>query len=157
MSLSKGYLTPKQRLIWSLKSEGYSEASIGRKLKITRQTVHKALNTANQKIRQSLEETAKINRIEIQTLSSTQGYLTGFNPHFNTKSFITYSPRNGIQICHNYENNCKKCIREKKCRENLLEKARNKKIDFIEEINQTLPSKIAQALFSKIKGEKKNE
>ncbi len=58
MSLSQGYLTLKQKLIWSLRSQGYTKADIGRKLKITRQTVHKALNVANQKILQSLEETA---------------------------------------------------------------------------------------------------
>ncbi|MCW4031371.1 MAG: hypothetical protein NWE80_03305, partial [Candidatus Bathyarchaeota archaeon] len=99
MSLRLGYLTPKHRLIWRLKSEGFIEAGIGRKLDITRQTVHKALNVANMKILQALEETAKINKIEIQTVSQIQGYLTGYSPHFNTKAFVTYSSGNGIRIC----------------------------------------------------------
>jgi hypothetical protein len=157
MSLSRGYLTPKQTLVWRLKSKGYTEADIGRKLNISRQTVHKAVKVANQKIRQSLVETAKINKIEIRTISLTQGYLTGYNPHFNTNAFVIFSHRNGIQICHNYEENCGKCSRVDRCMENLLEKARNRKIDFVKETNQTSPSKIAHALFSTLKGKKKNE
>ena len=43
LSLSEGYLVSKQRLIWSLKSEGFTVPSIGRKLDIKRQTVNKAL------------------------------------------------------------------------------------------------------------------
>ena len=157
MSLSMGYLTSKQRLIWSLKSEGFTEAGIGRKLDITRQTVHKALNVANQKILQSLEETAKINKIEIKTVSPTQGYLTGYSPHFDTEAFVTYSPKNGVQIWYEHEGNCKKCNRAKTCRETLLEEARDRKLAFEEDINQMLPSKLAQTLFSMITGETKND
>ena len=152
-----GYLTAKQMHVWRLKSEGYTEAGIGRKLNITRQTVHKALNVANQKILQSLEETANINRIEIQTVSPSQGYLTGYSPHFNTEAFVTYSPKNGIQIWYEHEGDCKKCSRIKKCRETLLEEAKERKIDFGKDINKMLPSKLAQTLFSMIKGEIKNE
>ncbi|MCW3997340.1 MAG: hypothetical protein NWF10_02065, partial [Candidatus Bathyarchaeota archaeon] len=53
LNLTMGYLTSNQRRIWSLKSKGFTEASIGRKLDIKRQTVHKALNVANQKILQA--------------------------------------------------------------------------------------------------------
>ena len=152
-----GYLTPKQKQVWRLKSEGYTEASIGRKLKISRQIVHKAINVANRKIRQSLEETANINKIEIQTVSPTQGYLTGYSPHFNTNAFVTYSPRNGIQICYDYEGNCTKCQRKEKCREILIQKTENQNLILMEDINQMPPSKLAQALFSSREGQKKNE
>jgi hypothetical protein len=84
-----GYLTPRQRLIWSLKSDGFTEAGIGRKLGITRQTVHNALNVANMKLLEALEETAKINKIEIKTISTIHGYLIGYSPHFNTRAFVT--------------------------------------------------------------------
>ena len=157
LSLSMGYLTSKQRLIWKLKSEGFTEASIGRKLNIKRQTVHKALNVANQKILQSLEETAKINKIEIQTVSPTQGYLTGYSPHFDTNAFVTYSPKNGVQIWYKHEGDCKKCSKAQTCRETLLAEARERKLDFEGDMSQMPPSKLAEALFSKITGEKKNE
>ena len=153
MSLSMGYLTSKQKLVWRLKSEGYTEAGIGRKLDITRQTVHKALNVANQKILEALEETAKINGIEIQAVSPAQGYLTGYSPHFSTGAFVTYSPSNGIQIWYEHEGDCKKCSRAKECRDALLDEAKERKIDFGKDVDKMLPSKLAQALFSKIKGE----
>jgi hypothetical protein len=153
LSLSMGYLTSKQRLIWSLKSEGFTGSGIARKLNIKRQTVHKALNVANQKILQSLEETAKINKIEIKTVSPTQGYLTGYSPHFDTKAFVTYSPKNGIQIWYKHEGNCKKCSRAKVCKETLLEEARERKLVFEEDASQMPPYKLAEALFSMITGE----
>lgn len=121
MSLRLGYITPKQRLALSLKSERYMEAGIGRKLNIKRQTVHKALNIANMKI-QALRETAKIKMIETQTVSPNQGYLTGYSPHFDTESFVTYSSRNDIQICYPCEGNCTRCNRANKCRKTLSKK-----------------------------------
>jgi hypothetical protein len=152
-----GYLTSKQKLVWRLKSEGFTEAGIGRKLDITRQTVHKALNVANQKVLQALEETAKINRIEIQTVSPTQGYLTGYSSHFNTEAFVTYSPSHGIQIWYEHEGNCNKCRRAKECRDILLKEASERKIDFGEDVDKILPSKLAKILFSKMKGEITND
>lgn len=157
MRLRLGYLTSKQRLIWKLKNEGLTEAAIGRKLKIRRQTVHKALTVANQKIRIALEETAKINKIEIKTVSSTRGCLTGYNSHFNLEAFVTYSPENGIQICYPPQVNCKKCNRANRCRETLLNEAKDRKIELEEDISQLPPSKLAEALFSIQGGETKSE
>jgi hypothetical protein len=157
LSLTRGYLTSNQRLVWSLKSEGFTEADIGRKLDIKRQTVHKALNVANQKILQALEETAKINKIEIKTVSPTRGYLVGYSPHFETEAFVTYSPKNGIQIWYKHEGNCKKCRRAKVCRETILEEARERKLDFEGDVSETSPSKLADILFSMITGEETGE
>jgi len=157
LSLIAGYLTSNQKLVWSLKSEGLTEAAIGRKLDVKRQTVHKALNVANQKILQALEETAKINKIEIKTVSSTQGYLVGYSPHFDTEAFVTYSPENGIQIWYKHEGNCKKCKSAKKCRETILKEAKERKLVFEEDISQMPPSELAETLFSMITGEKTSE
>ncbi len=151
-----GYLTPKQSLIWSLKSDGLSEANIARKLVITRQTVHHALNTANQKIGESLEETANINKIEIEIMDPSRGFLTGYSSHFKTQAFITFSAKNGIQIWYKHEGNCEKCNRLKACREILLEEARDRKLTLQDQAGQMLPSKLAEILFSAITREKKD-
>jgi len=157
LSLTTGYLTPNQKRIWSLKSEGFTEAGIGRKLDIKRQTVHKALNVANQKILQALEETAKINKIEVQTVSPTKGYLIGYSPHFDTEAFVTYSPKNGVQIWYKHEGHCKRCKRAKECKETILEEARERKLVFEEDVTQMPPSKLADILFSMITGEDTGE
>jgi len=141
LSLRLGYLTQRQRMIGRLKSEGFTEAGIGWKLDITRQTVHKALNVANQKILQALGETAKINKIEIRTVFPSQGYLIGYSLHFSTGAFVTYSPKDGIQICYPDVGNCKKCNRANKCRETLLNEAKNRKIELEEDISQISTSK----------------
>ncbi|HEY9757800.1 MAG TPA: hypothetical protein V6C97_21715, partial [Oculatellaceae cyanobacterium] len=82
MSLSTAYLTSKQRMIWGLKSRGQQEASIAKELKVTRQTVHKAINTANQRVTDALNEAAKLNKIETQTINTARGFLAGYSPHF---------------------------------------------------------------------------
>ncbi len=94
MSLSTGYLTPKQTLIWDLSRTGLKEANIARKLKVERQTIHKALDIATEKVYISLQETAQVNKIKIKTINPTKGYLIGNSAHFKTKALITFSAEN---------------------------------------------------------------
>jgi hypothetical protein len=153
MSLSTGYLTAKQRLIWGLKSNGLQEASIARKLKVTRQTVHKALNVANSKVCESLEEAARINKIQVETVDSAKGFLAGYSSHFKTKAFVTFSAKNGVQVWYRHEGNCEKCSQLQTCRETLLAEARDRNFLLPDDTSQMLPSRLAEALFSKIAGE----
>jgi predicted transcriptional regulator len=150
------YLTSKQRLIWTLNSNGLTESGIARKLFVTRQTVHHALNAANQKIGQSLQETANINKIEIETLDIAKGFLIGYSEHFKTRAFITFSAKNGIQIWYEHEGDCEKCGRLKKCEEVLLEEIRDRKSFLQDQSSQMLPSKLAKILFSAITEGKKD-
>ena len=70
------------------------EANIARKLNITRQTVHQTIDTATSKIGEALEETAKINKIEIQTVDPIKGFLLGYSNHFKTRSLsLLFQPK----------------------------------------------------------------
>lgn len=153
MNLSTGYLTPTQRKIWDLKSTGIPEAGVARKLNVTRQTVHKSLDIANLKIAQSLEETARINKIKIQTLKPEAGFLIGYSAHFQTKALITFSVKNGLQLWYKHEGNCKNCEQLKTCRETLLTEAKDRDIPVPENAHSFIPSEFAKTLFSKITGE----
>jgi len=157
VSLSTGYLTNKQRMVWDLKNTGLQEASIARKLDVTRQTVHKALDIANLKIGEALEEVAKINKIEVKTVDPAKGYLLGYSSHFKTKAFVTFSAKNGIQVWYKHEGNCKKCSRLEACREMLLAEAKERNFLLLDDTCKVLPSHLAEALFTKITGEGKNE
>jgi len=157
MSLSTGYLTSKQRLIWGLKSKGLQEASIARELKVTRQTVHKAISTANTRIEDSLNEAAKLNNIEIQTINTSKGFLSGYSPHFKTQAFVTFSAKNGIQVWYKHEGHCQTCARLQKCREMLISEATARSFLLTQDENQISPSKLAEVLFTKILGEKEND
>jgi len=153
MALSTGYLTPRLKLIWNLRNKGLIEANIARRLNVTRQTVHKALNVANNKVSQALLETAKINKIRVRTVDPTIGILTGHSQEFKTAALITFSARNGVQIWYRHEGDCKNCDQLPACRKTLLAEAEERNIQFPEDPNLMPPSKLAETLFSKIMGE----
>lgn len=153
MSLITAYLTPKQEQIWNLKSKGLQEVSIARKLNVTRQTVHKALDVAHSKILQALEEAAKLNKIKVETVDPTKGILIGYIPEFRTKAIVTFSSVNGVQIWYKYEGDCKNCDQLQACRTMLLNELEERKIQPIRNLDTMLPSKLAEILFSKIVGE----
>lgn len=153
MTLSMGYLTSRQKRIWNLKSKGLLQASIARRLDVTRQTVHKALNIANSKVSQALQETAKLNKIKVRTVDPTNGILVGYSPEFNTTAMITFSARNGVQIWYRHEGDCENCDQLQVCRTMLLAEAEDRKIQLPENKDSMLPSELAETLFSKIIGE----
>jgi len=152
MSLSTGYLTSKQKLIWDLKKNGFLEVNIARKLKVTRQTVHKALNTANSKVYAALEEAAKIAKIRVENIDPSKGILVGYSPDLKTKALVTFSARNGIQVWYRHEGDCKNCDKLQACRGTLLAEAKDRSIQLPENADSMLPSKLAETLFSRIMG-----
>ena len=151
MSLSIGYLTPKQLQIWEYKRTGLQEASIARELQVSRQTIHKAIGIAHLKITESLEETAHINKIKIQTVNPMRGFLLGYSPHFKTKTLITFSTKNGIQLWYKHEGDCKNCEQLQECKEALIAEAKERNLTLPEDC---LPSDYAEKLFAAITGEK---
>jgi DNA-binding CsgD family transcriptional regulator len=153
VTLSFGYLTTKQRAIWDLKSSGLQEAHIAKKLNITRQTVHKSLDIANLKIGDALQEVAKINKIDIETVSAERGFLKGYSNPFKTPAFVTFSAKNGIQVWYKHDGNCEKCKKLETCRNTLLAEARDRNFLLLDDTSKILPSKLAEALFAKIAGE----
>ncbi len=154
MSLSTGYLTPTQRKIWDLKNTGIPEAKVAKKLNVTRQTVHKSLDIANSKIAKSLEETAKINKIKIQTVNPETGVLLGYSTHFQTKALITFSAKNGVQVWYKHEGDCQNCEQLQTCKETLLTEAKERNIPVSETMGKMLPSEFSEILFSKLTGGK---
>ena len=150
MTLSTGYLTAKQRLIWGLKHSGVREANIARQLDVTRQTVHKIIDIANARVEDSLKEAAELNKIEILTLDFQKGFLSGYSSHFKTEAFVTFTAKNGIQIWYKQDGNCAKCRHLKACREKLITEAAERNFLLTEDINEIIPSKLADALFSRL-------
>jgi len=153
MSLTMAYLTWKQKQIWNLKGKGLIEANIARKLNVTRQTVHKALDVANAKISQALQETAKLNKIKVKTIDPATGILVGYSPEFKTEAMLTFSARNGVQIWYRHEGDCENCDQLEVCRALLLAEAEDRSIQLPENPNSLLPSKLAEILFSRLMGE----
>ena len=153
MTLSLGYLTPKQRTIWDLKSSGLQEAHIAKKLNVTRQTVHKSLDIANLKIGDALQETAKINKVDIEAVNAQRGFLKGYSSHFKTPAFVTFSAKNGVHVWYKHEGDCEKCKKLQTCQDTLLAEAKDRNFLLLDDTSKILPSKLADALFAKITGE----
>lgn len=152
MALSTGYLTSKQTQIWNLKSKGLLETNIARRLNVTRQTVHKALSVANNKVSQALQETARLNKIMVKTVDPAYGILTGYSPDFKTDALITFSARNGVQVWYRHEGDCRNCDQLQTCRTTLLAEAEDRRIQLPENPDSMLPSKLAEILFSSLRG-----
>ena len=152
VALSGGYLTARQKQIWTLQRKGSIEAEIGRKLKVTRQTVHKALNIANDKISKALLETAQLNRIKVRSFDPTEGILLGRSLAFKTTAIITFSARNGVQVWYKAEEHCESCDQLEHCREILVAEAEERGVQLPEKKDSMLPSELAEVLFSNILG-----
>ena len=153
MSLSLGYLTPKQKTIWDLKSSGMRKASIARKLGITRQTVQRALDMATLKVGEALEEAARINNIQVSSINPSKGFLRGYSPHFKAQAFVTFSAKNGVQVWYRHDGDCEKCSRLEQCRQTLLSEAKDRNFLIHDDTSNLPPSKLAEALFTKITGD----
>lgn len=153
MSLITGYLTPRQKLIWDLKRKGFSEVGVARELKVTRQTIHKALDSANSKVCMALEEAAKINKIRVKLVDPARGILAGYSPNFKTEVLITFSAKNGVQVWYEHEGDCKNCDQLQVCKEFLISEAKERNIKLPESANSLSPSKLAELLFLSIMSE----
>jgi len=155
MALSTGYLTSKQKQIWNLKNKGLLETNIARRLNITRQTVHKALDVANTKVSQALQETARLNKIKVKTVDPADGILMGYSPEFKTDALITFSAKNGVQVWYRHDGDCENCDQLQTCKTMLLDEAKDRDVQLPRDSDLMLPSKLAEILFSKIMGERK--
>lgn len=156
MSFSFGYLTNKQRRMWSLRLKGLTQAQISREMSVTRQTINKAFNSIDTKITRTLMEAADINRIDMRRLSPTEGYLYGRSSKFNTDAVITFSATNGIQIWYKGMEHCENCSEVESCRRMLLEEAEERGINLPEVAGSMRPSELADFILSKIVGEWKD-
>ncbi|MGB9694255.1 MAG: hypothetical protein ACPLYF_05365 [Fervidobacterium sp.] len=150
MSLSYGYLTPKQTKIWDMKKKGFLEANIARELNVTRQTVHKAVEVANSKVSQALIEMAKLSRIKVEYLNPTKGILIGYSQEFGTQAIITFSASNNIQIWYRHRGNCEQCDQVESCQKKLLAELEDRNIQPPKNLNSIPPSELAEFLFQKI-------
>jgi len=153
VALSDGYLTPKQLKIWDLKRRGSFEAGIARELDISRQTVHKAADVADSKVSQALMETAKLDKIKVETVDPAIGILSGFSSEFKTPAIITFSARNGVQVWYKHEGDCANCDHLENCKRTLLAEMEERNFQPPANLESISPTKIAEILFEKITGE----
>ena len=153
VALSGGYLASKQLKIWDMKRRGFREAGIAKELDISRQAVHKAVDSANGKVSQALLETARLNKMKVTFLNPVAGVLTGYSSEFTTSVAITFSARNGVQIWYKHEGDCENCEHLETCRKTLQTEMQERNIIPSKAISSGSPSKLAEYLIQKLTGD----
>ena len=145
-----GYLTPRQRDLWSLKLGGLSESDISRREEISRQSVHIILDVALDKISQALKEAAEVNRIRISHMDAVKGVLFGESLEFGHKVVVTYSPSNGIKIWYAHDDDCRECKLDRSWVKVILKEAEERRIELNAAEIRLPPHKLAKLIFSKM-------
>ncbi len=143
------YLTEKQLLLWRLRQSGLTLSEIATKLGISRQAVHKTMQTVENKVYEALISAAAASKVEIRRIDAKRGILVGWSPWLKTEVYITFSSRNGLQIWFKHEGDCKTCPLREDCRKILLNEAEERGIE-LPASREIEPSKLAEILFDKL-------
>jgi transcriptional regulator len=147
MSILTAYLTPHLFDIWDLSRTGLRQTEIADKFGISRQTVNKALQEATAKVTRALTETATINKIEIESIDSTNGLLMGWSREFSVKAVLSITKRDGMQVWYEHVADCGHCTRYFSCHSYLLRLAKERSVKLTKEQTKMIPSELAQVLF----------
>jgi hypothetical protein len=111
------YPTNKQLKLWEMKRDQLTQKEIAEKKKITIGFVSKSLSEANSRIEGLLQSTANGNKISLEVLSGELGYARGKSHMFDVMAYITFSPKNGVQVWYEDKGDCMNCEKYAYCRE----------------------------------------
>lgn len=111
------YPTDKQLIIWKLKRDQLNQKEIADKRDVTIGFVSKSLSEANRRIEGLLENAANGNKISLKVLNGELGYARGKSHMFDVKAYITFSPKNGVQVWYQDKGDCINCGKYGYCRE----------------------------------------
>jgi hypothetical protein len=109
------YPTAQQGLIWLKRRQRVRPSEIAEELQVSRPFVSKTQQRVESKIRKLLEHAASINRIDIQYLNPRFGIVVGYCPAANTTTYITYSPKLGVQTWFTHRGECGSCAQRVEC------------------------------------------
>ncbi|MFW9909171.1 MAG: hypothetical protein ACFFEF_11405 [Candidatus Thorarchaeota archaeon] len=113
------YPTKQQSLIWLRRRQKDQSSDIAKDLKVSRPFVSMEQKRAEARIKKLLEHTASVNRVKIQRLSAQYGIAQGYCHAYDSQTFITYSPKIGVQNWYVHKGNCGLCDMEEQCKETL--------------------------------------
>jgi hypothetical protein len=150
LSVLSGYLTSYQAMVWDLFRRGLSQTEIAKDLEVSRQAIHKTVNKANKKVLKALLDTAEINKLDVRRVDPVKGMLVGYSQGFDSRVFLTYGPKNGVQLWYDHQGQCEDCRKREECTSKLLETAEEWKVDLTEEEKTLPPTLLAERLFSEV-------
>jgi hypothetical protein len=142
------YPTDKQLEIWKLKRKKLTGKEIASQKEVSPGFVSKTWTEANQRIKGLLENAAYMNKITLDLINEELGFARGQSHMLDVRCYITFSPKNGVQVWYEHKGDCVSCEKNSVCREILVQefKERDLNID-----KPTMPpTDLAELLFQQL-------
>ncbi len=139
----------KQFAFWKMRRDGMPNITIANLLGISRQAVSRALLAMDERVESALREMAQANQIAVEKINAERGILFGRSLPFQAAAIIFVSEKHGVQVWYEHEGDCGKCQRYTECTGLLRDYASELGIGLEKTAD---PTKLAEELFSKIKG-----
>ncbi|MHA3963513.1 MAG: hypothetical protein AM325_008225 [Candidatus Thorarchaeota archaeon SMTZ1-45] len=113
------YPTKQQNLIWLRRRQKDRPSEIANDLNVSRPHVTMEQKRAEDRIQKLIEHAASVNRVKIEHMSARYGIAEGYCHAYDSKTYIIYSPKIGVQNWYVHEGNCGTCDLEDQCKETL--------------------------------------
>jgi hypothetical protein len=110
--------------------------------------VSKTLTEANQRIRGLVENAAHMNKITLDLMNEELGFARGQSHMFNVRCYITFSPKNGLQVWYEHKGDCVSCEKYTLCREILLQEFKERNLQI--EKPSMRPTDLVELLFQEL-------
>ncbi len=145
-------LTPNQKTVLGLVSEGLSFSDVARKLAVTKQHIQQTYRLATSMVLSGLIDVARANQVEVRKVDSSKGVLWGYSPWLKNQVFITFTPKRGVRVWNWIERPDE--IRDRALLEDaksyLLELADRNRIVLTGQEKTLHAGKLAQLVFSRL-------
>ncbi|MFX0125784.1 MAG: hypothetical protein ACFFAE_19335 [Candidatus Hodarchaeota archaeon] len=122
------YPTKTQIEIWILNRNQMTGREIAAKRHVTPGMVSKTLSEANNRIEGLLQNVAQMNKITLEIISPQIGYARGISHMFDVTAYITFSPKNGVQVWYEHKGSCVQCEKYSFCRDIILQEFKERNI-----------------------------
>jgi len=108
-----------QSLIWLRRRQKDRPSEIAKDLNVSRPYVSMEQNRAEDRIKKLMQHAASVNRVKIERLSARYGIAEGYCHTYDSRTYIVYSPKMGVQNWYVHQGECGTCDLEAQCKETL--------------------------------------
>ncbi|RLI54413.1 MAG: hypothetical protein DRO87_09360 [Candidatus Thorarchaeota archaeon] len=109
------YPTSTQNRIWSLRRKQVRPVDIAEQLSVSKAFISKSQRIAEERIDGLMRHAARSNRIRLDRVSPQHGFAQGYCAAYDARTYITYSPKIGVQMWLDHTGDCSGCSELKEC------------------------------------------
>jgi hypothetical protein len=150
-------LTPNQKVILEMVSEGHSFSEVARRLEVTKQHIQQTFQLARSMVLGGLLDVAQANQVEVRKVDPAKGILWGYSPWLKNDVFITFIPKRGVRVWNWIERPDE--VRDRALLDDaksyLLDQAAHAGVTLTTQEKALNPAKLAQLVFTRLVPEAK--